>query len=46
MGDRRRIYRTLDTEAPGVDFRRPVRCPACALHFEAFLEASHFFAVG
>jgi len=46
LGDRRRIYRALDTEAPGVDFRRPVRCPSCALHFEAFLEASHFFALG
>jgi hypothetical protein len=34
LGDRKRIYRALDTDAPGVDFRRPVRCPACALHFE------------
>jgi hypothetical protein len=46
LGDRRRIYRALDTDAPGVDFRRTVRCPACALRFEAFLEASHFFALG
>jgi hypothetical protein len=46
LGDRRRIYRALESEAPGVDFRRPVRCPTCALHFEAFLEASHFFALG
>jgi hypothetical protein len=46
LGDRKRIYRALDTDAPGVDFRRQVRCPACALHFEAFLEASHFFALG
>jgi hypothetical protein len=46
LGDRRRIYRALDSDAPGVDFRRPVRCSACALHFEAFLEASHFFALG
>src|SRR5262249_47411850 len=37
LGDRRRIYRALDTEAPGVDFRRSVRCPACALQFETFL---------
>jgi len=43
LGDRKRIYRALDTEAPGVEFRRPVRCPTCALHFEAFLEASLFF---
>lgn len=46
LGDRKRIYRALDTEAPGVDFRRAIRCPACALQFEAFLEASHFFALG
>lgn len=46
LGDRKRIYRALDTDAPGVDFRRPVRCPSCAHHFEAFLEASHFFALG
>ena len=46
LGDRKRIYRAIDTDAPGVDFRRPVRCPSCALHFEAFLEASHFFALG
>jgi hypothetical protein len=46
LGDRKRIYRALDTEAPGVNFRRAVRCHACALHFEAFLEASHFFALG
>jgi hypothetical protein len=46
LGDRKRIYRAMDTDAPGVDFRRPVRCPACALRFEAFLEASHFFALG
>jgi hypothetical protein len=46
LGDRRRIYRALDEGAPGVDFRREVRCPACARRFEAFLEASHFFALG
>jgi hypothetical protein len=46
LGDRQRIYRALDTEAPGVDFRHQVRCPACARSFEAFLEASHFFALG
>jgi hypothetical protein len=46
LGDRKRIYRALDTDAPGVDFRRQVRCPACARSFEAYLEASHFFALG
>jgi hypothetical protein len=46
LGDRKLIYRALDTEAPGVNFQRAVRCHACALHFEAFLEASHFFALG
>jgi len=46
LGDRRRIYRALDVEAPGVEFRRTTRCPGCAQSFEAFLEASHFFALG
>jgi len=46
LGDRQKIYRVLDADAPGVDFRRQVRCPACARSFEAFLEASHFFALG
>ena len=46
LGDRKLIYRALDTDAPGVDFRRSVRCPGCALRFDAFLEASHFFALG
>ncbi len=46
LGDRRRIYDALETGAPGVDFRRQVRCPGCAQVFEAFLEASHFFVAG
>lgn len=46
LGDRKRIYRALDTDAPGVDFRRSVRCTGCSLRFDAFLEASHFFALG
>jgi hypothetical protein len=46
LGDRRRIYRALDTGAPGVDLKRSVRCPGCGARFEALLEASHFFALG
>jgi hypothetical protein len=46
LGDRRRIYRALDTDAPGVDFKRSVRCSSCGLRFDAFLEASHFFVLG
>jgi hypothetical protein len=43
LGDRSAIYRALDTEAPGVDFRRSLRCPTCATKFESFLEAANFF---
>jgi hypothetical protein len=46
LGDRKRIYRAFDTEAPGVDFRRPVQCSSCMLRFEAFLEVSRFFELG
>jgi hypothetical protein len=46
MGDRRQIFTALDTEAPGVDFRRTIRCAHCAQDFHAVLEASGFFALG
>jgi hypothetical protein len=43
LGDRQAIYRALDGDAPGVDFRRSLRCSDCATKFEAFLEAANFF---
>ena len=46
MGDRRLIYSALETDAPGVDFRRNVRCERCAQDFGAVLEAAGFFALG
>jgi hypothetical protein len=44
IGDRRKIYAALETEAPGVDFRRTVHCARCAQDFPTVLEASGFFA--
>jgi hypothetical protein len=46
MGDRRRIYAALETDATGVDFRRTVRCGRCAQDFRTVLEAAGFFAPG
>jgi hypothetical protein len=46
LGDRRRIYGALESQAPGVDFRRTVRCARCTREFGATLEASGFFAPG
>jgi hypothetical protein len=46
LGDRRRLYAAIESEAPGVDFRRPVRCAHCGVAFEAMLEASGFFVPG
>lgn len=46
LGDRRRVYDALESDAPGVDFRRTVRCVQCGAQFAAILEASGFFVVG
>jgi hypothetical protein len=43
LGDRNAIYRALEAEAPGVDFRRAVRCSSCGVSFETFLDAANFF---
>jgi hypothetical protein len=43
LGDRQKIYRALDGDAPGVDFRRAPRCSACGTKFEAYLVAANFF---
>lgn len=43
LGDRSAIYRALETEAPGVDFRRAVRCSSCGVGFETLLDAANFF---
>lgn len=46
LGDRRRLYRAIEAESPGVDFRRAVTCAHCHARFEAVLEASRFFVLG
>jgi hypothetical protein len=46
LGDRRRIYRALDDDAPGVNFRRTVTCDRCGESFKAILEVSGFFELG
>jgi hypothetical protein len=46
LGDRRRIYRALDDESPGVNFRRTVACERCGEQFKTVLEMSSFFDLG
>jgi hypothetical protein len=43
LGDRNLIYRALEAEAPGVEFRRALRCQSCGAGFETFLDAANFF---
>jgi hypothetical protein len=45
LGDRQAIYRALDGDAPGVDFKRSLRCEHCGAKFEALLDAANFFLV-
>lgn len=46
LGDRRRILAALDAAAPGLDLRRPIRCPHCNHSSQVVLEVSHFFEDG
>lgn len=46
LGDRRRLYRAIEAESPGVDLRRTVSCAHCRARFDAVLEASRFFVLG
>lgn len=46
MGDRRLLYRAIEEQTPGVDFRRSVTCAHCNGKFNAVLEASGFFVLG
>ncbi len=46
LGDRRRIYRALDDDSPGVNFRRTITCDRCGEQFKAVLEVSSFFDLG
>ncbi|PCC73781.1 hypothetical protein SAMN02745121_06897 [Nannocystis exedens] len=46
LGDRRAIYRALDDDSPGVDFRRTVTCGRCGDSFKTTLEVSGFFDLG
>jgi ribosomal protein S14 len=46
LGDRRRLYAAIESETPGVDFRRSVRCSSCGVRFETVMEASGFFVHG
>jgi hypothetical protein len=45
LGDRRLIFHALDTQAPGVNFQRWLRCGQCSGQFEATLDVSDFFAL-
>lgn len=46
LGDRRRIAAAFEQITFGPDFRRRLRCEACALEFEALLDTTSFFADG
>lgn len=46
LGDRRKIYRALDDDSPGVNFRRTIACEQCGEQFSAVLEVSSFFDLG
>lgn len=46
IGDRHRLFRAIDTDAPGVSLRRSARCNHCGVRFETVLEASGFFVAG
>jgi hypothetical protein len=42
LGDRARIDRALNDDAPGIEMRRPLTCSACGRQFEATLDLSNF----
>lgn len=46
LGDRRKIYRALDDDMPGVNFRRTATCERCGEQFKTVLEISGFFELG
>ena len=43
FGDRLRIQRALNDDAPGPQLRRTVRCDACGTRFERLLDVTDFF---
>ncbi len=45
LGDRQRLLRALNEDAPGVDFHRAVPCESCHNTFDAVLDVTHFFAL-
>ena len=46
VGDRRRLFRALDDDSPGVNFRRTVTCDHCGESFKTLLDVSSFFELG
>lgn len=45
LGDRRHLQRALDSATPGVDLKRTLSCPSCAMEFEAVADITDFFGV-
>lgn len=43
LGDRRRLQRAIDGDAPGVDFERSIGCGDCGAQFTQTLDVSGFF---
>lgn len=46
LGDRRKVYRALDDDAPGVNFRRTVVCERCGERSTTMLDVASFFELG
>lgn len=46
LGDRQRLFRRLERDAPGVDFRRTLCCEACSARTETLLDTAAFFDLG
>jgi hypothetical protein len=46
LGDRQLVFRHLQRDTPGVDFRRSLRCTACSTRVDTVLDATAFFDLG
>lgn len=47
LGDRQRLQKAFNEQAPGVNFQRALRCNQCGTPFEGVMDMSNFFfAVG
>jgi len=45
LGDRQRLHQALNSQMPGVNFQRSLRCEGCLTTFEGVLDISNFFTL-